>query len=268
MFAAEVDDVSGTTILVISRPADGRQTVVYGTKIASKHANAMILPVWNPEKTRGSILLHNMEDCPDFLKTVTDLCLKAQPMGRNTRGGGDMFQLSSNSRLEVEQVGGYSVSVAPTAADLQRLDRDQLTVRDDALRLVQSPYPKDYSFVVAQFEATGQRGQKKEFHPLAYTAPAPPACVAHVPTMHYHGPSTGSKEEFDHTILVLNPDSAKLSGKIPDRCVEMAWNWQGGLRGQCVQAVPAIVLPNRLDKIARFELKGTYTNADMAIPVQ
>ena len=217
----------------------------------------MILPVFNPSADSSKIVLHNLKNRPRFLDEISEMCIVySGKYGGDSRGGGE--ERHSPPKLEVVAVGGYNVSVAPKALDLTRLDTDVLKISNGAIEFMTKRYGVGYSFVVAQFGATGERTEK--FHPLAYTGPQPLDGTAFFPGVHYHGPETHDYEEFDHALYLLNP--APRSD--PSRH-DMARKWEKMLIEMCAQAQPPIRLPNKLQRITRRFMNGSYRNEDISM---
>jgi hypothetical protein len=169
---------------------------------------AMILPV--PAKT-GSIQLLNSDGDTTLVKAFQMLhdLFFAQKVERlrGSRGGG-MKSKSAAKKLEVVQSGSYQVSIAPSLADLARLDRTVFQLdSDETLKKILMRYGEAMSFLVFQLRASA------DFQPFVYSY-TPTDDEALVPTRHYH-PDPKVLSKGKRKGATLTKASAKLQKTKP-----------------------------------------------------
>ena len=187
-----VEKVSKTKIFVAPLPSK-RQLTVYSNNVQIDNPVAMVLPF--PSKNvgkYGGCRLINLEDYKDIFD---DLDLIFGP--KHSFEGARSYGISTNSSLEVFQIGSYKVSIVPSLTHLYRLQFNVFNLTPDVGKVLKQNYPKGFGFVVCIIDKTG------EFHPLAYTHSLLNNAKLFIPTRHLH--SHSSKEiDWDHEIYMFN----------------------------------------------------------------
>jgi hypothetical protein len=120
--------------------------------------------------------------------------------------------LRGRHALEVHQVGAYQMSVAPTLADLNRIDASVFTVPANITELMATHYGKGFAFVICVFDPT----KEIKPHPIGYVHDWLAPSKMFVPCRHEHGHGTPEKERFDHRIYSLNTGSEGGAGESPE----------------------------------------------------
>lgn len=184
LFANEVDDVANTQIYVAADINQTEQCVIYEMAVSLRGGvNAMILPV--PAEA-GSIKLYDLSTAEDLFKELNEMFV--------VRSRGMSFgKEDDEDSLEVVQVGNYDVSVAPSVADMKRVNRGVFQLSANVEETLRKHYASGFAFVVAQLRESGKG------HPLAYTHPLADKRLF-IPTRHEHGPST-QLPKWDHHIF-------------------------------------------------------------------
>jgi hypothetical protein len=213
IFNARVERVRGTNILVAAT-SDGRQLTVYQNEVALPRRNtdgvnevpqAMILPC--PLSAGHDVELVDLSSVEDLFTH----CEKAFPfvVSRIATESRKKISASTQSYIAVQQVGGYSVSIAPTLADLRRIDPSVFKLADNVDALLGKHYAQGFGFVVCKFN------EGKKMHPIGYIHPRADndPNKLFVPTRHEHGDDHGSEPDWDHKIFSLCCDSE--SGQTP-----------------------------------------------------
>ena len=157
---------------VVERVSNTRQLVaVFGTLVLSVYdtrirfargvsKNAIVLAV--PSKR---IKVLEGKAATEYPQKLLDVCDKAfvkpEATGASSFGfGGPMM---SKSMLPVVRSGSYLLSVAPSAADLERIDPGHFTLNPEIKALAGEHYSSSkFAFVVARLD------EGKEYHPFAY----------------------------------------------------------------------------------------------------
>jgi hypothetical protein len=114
--------------------------------------------------------------------------------------------------LVVHQVGAYQMSVAPTLADLTRIDASVFTVPANITELMATHYGSGFAFVICVFDPT----KEIKPHPIGYVHDWLAPNRMFVPCRHEHGHGTPEKEHFDHRIYSLNTASEGGAGESPE----------------------------------------------------
>jgi len=202
MFAGDVESVSDTKIYV-GRDGD-RQLTVYQMEVqlTGGATNAMVLPV--PAKA-DTIELVDLSGAREFFKKLD----KVFPRRRSRSLGMGGAAAAGFDSLEVHQVGDYDVSIAPTAADLERVNAGVFTL-SKVVKHVLGKHYDGFAFVVCRL-SPNRFSSSGGIHPIAYTH----SMEEHpgqlfVPTRHVHGGNLteylqslktgGTKPEWDHSI--------------------------------------------------------------------
>lgn len=265
--------MSGTNILVAAT-SDGRQLTVYQNEVALPSRNrdgvdrvpqAMILPCplsdgQKVELVDLSSLEHLFKHCSSAFPFVVTI--------NNSRG----LVLKSTalaSSLAVHQVGSYSVSIAPTLADLRRVDPSVFKLADNVDALLAKHYARGFGFVVCKFN------EGKKMHPIGYIHPRPTNDPNRlfVPTRHEHGEDHGSAPDWDHNIFSLCCDSdsgqtpketavAKSANLGPDQELRSGNMNDFGVSFVTLRNLIHNVLPDKF-VLRRQEIKGHHENEDL-----
>ncbi len=188
IFANGVGAVADTRIAAFTRGNECFTAYQMNVSLGGK-PNAMILPV----PTAGAVRLVDMSARPKFFEALARLWPTSRSM---------TLSLSATaSILAVEQVGSYAVSVAPTVADINRIDPSVFQLSPFTEEVLRADYPaeEDFAFVVAKLTDEGKK------HPLAYIyEPVDPRALF-LPTRHVHGgPHRGAN--WDHRVYVQGPE--------------------------------------------------------------
>jgi len=207
IFNRAVAEVKGTKILV-GRIKDGRQLTVYENQVAmdaSTTSNAMILPC--PFNGKEKIDLVDLSSQPGIFAA----CEAAFPRQRQPQPQSRGMSSPRSSKLEVHQVGSYSISIAESLADLRRIDESVFKVADNVDVILAKHYSEGFGFIICKFNS----GEKR--HPVGYIHPLlnEEEGTMFVPTLHEHGGDEEAKEaDWDHSIFSLCCTEA--SGPTPE----------------------------------------------------
>jgi hypothetical protein len=190
--------VSKTRIFVALNRAHTRQLTVYANRVATQPGAVMILPVPDPDTVQMVNLSGYTNIFDDLERPFLEQTLSYSNDGG--RGGN-----RTNGTLAVTRVGGYEVTIVPTASDFPRLSAEHFGSVDTSLQqIMQQRYPL-FGFVVCRLAAA-----PTEYHPIAYThkairgpTSAPPHLIF-VPTYHVHNGIAEMMAHWDHTIYALN----------------------------------------------------------------
>jgi hypothetical protein len=185
-FNLPIDHVHSTRIFVGTR--NGQQITVYSAALIGQRIE-MVLPV----RTRGAkgVEFIDMKAYPEFF---TD-CERAMVLGSRSKAPTTQIMASAGAApyLEVQQVGDYKVSFAPSWVDLDRADPRVFQLSQRLKQVLTAHYPVgEYGFVIYKPDHSG------EMHPLAYRHPVEPGARFFVPTRHEHGHA--GPPDWDHNI--------------------------------------------------------------------
>ena len=204
MFAFPVKNVKKTKILVAPLDTAGlEQLTIYENSVSRDPAGkpiVMVLPVPNPTKRADFAKFYSMTDCNDFFKTLDSRFHRMLQHKSASRGVPDGALFGSLSPLEIVTSGSYSISLAPTISDLDRLQTDFFgELPASFLDFVQKHYPSTFGFIVCQSSKTNE-----DFEPIAYSHATASKGQLFVPTRHEHG-GDGAEEKADwhHKIYVI-----------------------------------------------------------------
>lgn len=267
IMAAPVEHVGGTRILVA--PLEGNlQLTCYANEISASSPNAMILPVPlpSPESVR-EVSLVNLQSV-DYL--FTDLQKAFPKKQRKASSRSKSRSVGVPPYLEVESCGSYKVSIAPTIADLKRIDRSQLPMTGKVCELLETDYGTGFAFIVCMF----QKGEP--MHPMAYISPIEDD-VMFVPTKHEHGDS-GDSVDWDHELYSLgccNSSDGDDPGSSPQELLRSSpgWDmeWKRGTPVEDLAALPALerLLPAEFLSLnlRRKTITGDFDNRDVYFAV-
>lgn len=180
VIVGDVEKVANTRI-VVAATALNSQLVVYANEVTlSGPPVAMVLPFYNG---RSGVEVIPTE--PGDVELFDVLKRACEPMALGLRSGGQTLSCNSYGRsaspLPVLRAGSYRYSVAPTPADLRRID--ERIFRD---------LPADLSALIAEY-AAGNFGflvclldESAAYAPFAYISDRLPGGALFVPTRHFH----------------------------------------------------------------------------------
>jgi hypothetical protein len=275
IMAMPVRSVSNTRIFI---GTDGtRQLTIYemAVELAARRqaanstvapGNAMILPA--PAESPEDIELIDMTKDKGFFDGLDRIF--ANPRGMRSRS----LSKGMSDSLKVHQVGSYSVSIADTLNDLDRLNPEVFTLSPAAKQALGPNYSRingpKHVFIVATLRESGK------FHPLAYTHPNPADGRLFVPTRHEHGDGEGETASWDHHIYHQSPraDFSELpSGKnhrvaltAEDNTKYVVQPWAR----YTVETVPELapfIFVGESAPIVRSKFSGTLKNMDLRLAV-
>jgi len=185
--------VSGTKIFVALNAAQTRQLTVYANEVATASGAVMILPVPEPSTVR-------LIDMSGYTTIFEDLDSSFQKV---------TFSLTNSVRaydgakaLPVVRVGGYLVTIVPSAGEFPYLSRETFgEVNASLASALATRYPR-MGFVVCRLNAATTK-----YHPIAYEHTVE-SNELFVPTYHLHDHRGDFVEEpvahWDHEIFSLN----------------------------------------------------------------
>lgn len=208
IFTGEVERVAGTRIF--ARLADGVQHLAYDMLLGSASATAMLLPLPVAPGSGGSALRFvSLERYPDLFDDL-ETCFPPDGafMGRFLAASAEA------PTLEVQRVGAFDASYAPTLADLDRLDP-----RFRLPEAVWSALPQygDHGFAVFTL-----RPGESRVHPMAFSFRTRDPGSLFFPTVHVHDRRVGDWAHFDHALyaqgrLAPNRDWVTSEGPLGGR---------------------------------------------------
>jgi len=218
IFAKSVAEVRKTRIFV-SPTNDGRQLTVYennvkpisptedsndDSSVSEKvQYNAMILPC---PLYDGEIVLLDLsgKNGTDFSFDKLSKCFPK--LERMTKSKGRMAVSKGISKgedfdeLEIVDLGAYKVSIAPTARDIRRANKDIFKVSKGTRKVLKAEYDDGYAFVICMFDTS----KEIDPHPIGYIHDRLPSGHLFVPCKHVHDGKEHKKEKFDHVIYSLD----------------------------------------------------------------
>lgn len=167
--------------------------------------NAMILPCPVSGKD-GKIILIDLSNKKDFSFSGLDKCFPT--LTRLTKG---MSKAASKNvdyeQLEVIELGAYKVSIAPTARDIRRANKDIFKVSKGTRRVLKEEYDDGFAFVICMFDST----KEIEPHPIGYVHDVLPSSgKLFVPCKHVHDGKAHNTEHFDHVIYSLDAQDGNM----------------------------------------------------------
>lgn len=293
MFAFPVKNVKKTKILVAPLDTAGlEQLTIYENSVSRDPAGkpiVMVLPVPNPTKRADFAKFYSMTDCNDFFKTLDSRFHRMLQHKSASRGVPDGALFGSLSPLEIVTSGSYSISLAPTISDLDRLQTDFFgELPASFLDFVQKHYPSTFGFIVCQSSKTNE-----DFEPIAYSHATASKGQLFVPTRHEHG-GDGAEEKADwhHKIYVIGAPAevdwqyendfrfgaARLDvgkfeeGVTPDTLMDPLRIWSGSFTvfdppstsfKNFFERHKIKLLPTLPQNIIKYEIQGNYKNEDL-----
>ena len=201
IFAYPVKAVTATRIFATPLVGHGKQLVVYKNAVAKSKSGqpiVMLLPFFIGESGRGGPMpleMVSLEGAPSFFEDLDANFIPPQkpPILRSSAG------FCSGNKLEVFKSGSYECSVAPTLADLSRLETATFQ------GLLPDLYLTDLGAMLATHYATGfgflvcQTAKEGKFEPIAYVCDLLPDGSVFIPTRHEHGDGQ-ARADWDHSI--------------------------------------------------------------------
>lgn len=267
-FAGPVEKVENTKIYVAPDSTRTRQIVVYEMDVRLKigvPGNAMILPCPAPAKTIRLIDMTGQEHFFSRLNRIFEPPSRGRSLNSAAAAGG---------YLEVQDVGSYRVSIAPSIDDIARLDPAVFSLSPETrAALAASQGGSNFSFVVAVLRKSG------EYHPLAYSHDI--VGDLFVPTRHEHGNSIEKVEggkieskfaDWDHEIYYqgeghLNPLVSRSATFETIRAEHAKWDYDYIHRHlDGASAEVGFFIDSSLP-ISRMRLKGRGLNVDTSVQV-
>ncbi len=184
-----IQDVADTKILVAVDTTKTRQLIVYSNTVINLcEKNAMILPVLNP----NTILFHDLTNYSNIFIDCNNMIINNN--NSVTRSINDSKQTVINSRntLKVISVGSYQVSVAPTFADLKKVDSTVFELSSGCEKLLKKEYcNSNFGFIICKLNDN----EKKTYHPFGYSHNIYNNRLF-IPTKHYHSHSHSQSHIF------------------------------------------------------------------------
>lgn len=257
------------------------QLTIYENQVELQNStpNAMILPF--PGKFIDFKLNINDEKAKDSIQELFKIAKACFPVtkGKGKSKSNKSISNSDGEYLKVEEVGSYSVSVAPAIKDLARFDPQVFKINPEVFKILEKQYPKDYGFLICQLN------ESKAYHPFAYIHEAVSSEITHVPTLHYHiseddkhHKDNSVSDDWDHTVYMISQSSGdaklrmmntsqkrvKLADKFIDRTCKIPKNCQDDFFKFFKKWIPNY--PNLLEDfkvIAHVNVSGEATNGDI-----
>eukprot|EP01080_Neovahlkampfia_damariscottae_P004867 gene4867-8461_t len=178
IFSGEVA-VSGTSILVAAAQNGTRQFTAYQNFVTAKEKNnnAMILPF--PLVEGEKLDLIDLSKYKDLFKNCKNSFNDSTMRSSGSR---------SSNFLEVQQVGGYKVSVANNIGEILKINPSVFTLPKDIHELLSKHYSKGFAFAICLFDST-----VKDEHAIAFEHSIIGKNQLYVPTRHEHGDKNQKK---------------------------------------------------------------------------
>lgn len=188
-----IHSVKSTRIFVLPNQSKTRQLTFYKNSVSTPDENLMILPVPNIE----TIVLEKVKYkalFDDLHSSVTYDAVSRVPYetASFTRS------LSAAATLQVIEHGSYLVSIAPTLADLSRLDTRIFDVPTDLDAFFRKHYSSEFGYLCCVLKEGS-----KTYEPLAYSHRLHSNGRLFVPTLHFHnhyGRVDTDHADWDHLI--------------------------------------------------------------------
>lgn len=180
IISGPVLSVNSTKILALPSKNGKRQLTVYRNAVVTPDANAMCLPVPNPESVR-------------FEHVPKDIFRQCQNSFRISypRGYYDSVVPAANSfnraPLPVQSHGSYEVVLVPSMNDLDRVPSHFTTLTDDVIEFLKYSYPINFGVLLCRLK----RGSA-DYEPFAYSHNMQANDQLFFPTKHYHNHDTSN----------------------------------------------------------------------------
>lgn len=265
IFAQPVVSVTNTNIFARSLP-DGWQSLVYQMNFASRSKNAIILPlpVQLPADDKSSLEFISLKEYGSFFEDLDRLFPLALPTARVSRGNADYALDSKQSALEVQEVGDFVASFAPTISDFTRLDKQFRVPQESWDRI---PAYSDYGFAVFQLKTLAGTPHPMAFKFKSRLNTEDPGSVF-FPTVHIHDGEVHEREAFDHTLYLQSPGFDQVCGRYVQHSRHVADPATGYVRSKWAAARFCDIRKSKgiLDAqglVHRRELRGVLENADV-----
>lgn len=287
IFAESVAEVRKTRIFV-SPTTDGRQLTIYENHVGPSlnedsnddssvsegvQYNAMILPC--PVNEDGEITLIDLsgKKNTDFSFDKLSKCFPTLVRMTKSKGMAKSAAkfVDEEEELEVVDLGAYKVSIAPTARDIRRANKDIFKISKGTRKVLKKEYDEGFSFVICMFDMS----KEIDPHPIAYIHDLLPSGNLFVPCKHVHDGKEHSKEKFDHIIYSLN---ARGTDGHTESVKELTHRYEEeDKKGKGIFESPKINFVNYLTKtqigkylplnngsdLYRLEIVGNYDNTDL-----
>ena len=290
IFNIPVSEVKQTRIFV-GPTAAGRQVTIYenyvgvsgrGKKAKELEAkqekeraskNAMILPC--PLSSGAQVqLLDLSKDGFKFDDLHACFPVYQEPPKDNASRSRHAAEKHKEAKLQVHQVGAYQMSIAPTLADLSRIDPAVFIVAPNIQELMSKHYANGFGFIICVFDPS----KEIKPHPIGYVHDKLSPTQLFVPCRHEHGHGPQEKEQFDHYIYSANTRPDGEAGLTPTELAEQldarAKAHGGSVRSGSVS--PATVLQKSAALSPHFPqaivlrcniLQGVHDNKDLVFTV-
>lgn len=190
VISGPVNSVASTKIFTMPSRDGSRQLVVYSNAVDTPVDNVMILPVPRPETVEFERVPDELfvQCASSFFKEVT---------------------LSVNRGLlpdlEVRSHGSYSVVLAASVADLDRVPTSFTQLTREVTNFLASEYPHGFGFLLCKL-----KDGHTEYTPFAYSHAIGFGDRLFTPTKHFHMDSYGSIDtgsaDWDHEIYTALTD--------------------------------------------------------------
>jgi len=256
-----VKEVEATKILVAINANQTRQMVVYSNRVDNDSAtNAMILPVPNAH----TIQFHDLSKHKNIFKDL-DRSFLSSMITTNS------FSYSANQTpLAIIDVGSYQVSLAPTTADLLRIDTTVFSISAGCLDLLKSDYATNYGFIVCKLKQGNAT-----YHPFAYSHQIVNKDAIFVPTKHYHEHATTDFQDFQYeTNEDTNHDETWSHNIYLYNCKAPNQQLMGNYTHTWLKRNPLIFDYNTIDfdfghchNLEKYTINGEYPNKDILVSV-
>lgn len=175
IISGPVLSVNSTKILALPSKNGKRQLTVYRNAVATPDANAMCLPVPNPESVK-------FEHVP---KDIFKQCQRSFDirLSRGYTDGNMTLSMNSSKRahLPIQSHGSYEVVLIPSMDDLDRVPPHFTTLTLDVVEFLKSSYPTNFGVLLCKLK----RGSA-DYEPFAYSHNIQANDQLFFPTKHYH----------------------------------------------------------------------------------
>ena len=254
--------VSDTQILAFRAKDGRRQVTVYANRVSLRTRSTEFVPWGQPGGNNECAMVlpfpsgAGAAECemidttgaPGLFKSLDGLFPTTYSMDGKAKCRGGGF-----GTLEVKSCGSYDYSVAPTLADLGRLD-PALHIGDVA-GLLGRNYPAGYSFLVCAIR------ESAKYHPIAYRHALRADGCLFLPTLHEHGPALHGEAMWDHAIYTLDavPPPFCPFKEVDASAADVA-NAIGSALGNQLRASAG----GRI-RLCKATVKGDYPNTDTLV---
>lgn len=202
IIAGTLRSVSKTNILAIPSLDKTRQLTIYSNKVDVLSESLMILPVPFPETVVfHETLMRYKSVFEDASNSFEKVLMTLNPLQTWSRAS----TVETLAALPTRRIGPYTVSIANSFEDLERLNPTTFRVDPALKEFLQTQYRPTMGFVCCVLTAGHQ-----EYQPLAYSHQISGETLF-VPTMHYHSKSTYTytpaaldiADDWDHAVYTI-----------------------------------------------------------------